>query len=65
MAEQADEVVPPSHHRTIKLEVKDEIGGLGASESLANGRPGVYFLKGCRHLCIDVLAAVQCSVGAV
>lgn len=55
VVEKADEVdtgraVPSPHHRTIKLEVKDEMGGLGAPRTLANGRPGIYLLKGC--LCL-------------
>lgn len=61
MAKKEDEVdmgrvVSSSHHRTIKLEVKDEIGGLRTPRSSANGRLGVYLLKGCLLLS-DMLTA--------
>lgn len=47
------------HHKTIKLEVKDEIGGL-ASSTLANCRP--VYLRKAACIGIDVLtvAAVLC-----
>lgn len=69
MTEKADEmdtgrVVPSFHHGTVKLEVKDKIGGIGAPRSSVNGKPGVYFLKGC-CLCIGVLAVAAALVEAV
>lgn len=61
MTEKAEEVdmgrvVSSSYHRTIKLEVKDEIGVLRTPRSSANGRLGVYLLKGCLVL-YDMLTA--------